>query len=59
MDPYQFPSHYPHQSRLADHDPFTHGSPALDQYPKVGASNYPNIFTRWSLSHMLRCLKVR
>ena len=38
MEPYQFPSHYPHQSRLADHNLFTHaGSPAHDQYPKVGA----------------------
>jgi len=37
MEPYQFPSHYPHQSRLADHDLFAH-----DQYPKVGVSNYPH-----------------
>lgn len=36
MEPYQFPSQYPHQSRLADHDLFAHGGPAHDQYPKVG-----------------------
>ncbi|KAF9644046.1 hypothetical protein BDM02DRAFT_3122524 [Thelephora ganbajun] len=32
MDPYQFSSHYPQQSRLTD---FPHDSPALDQYPKM------------------------
>lgn len=43
MEPYQFPSHYPHQSRLAEHDPFTQASPALDQYPKVGSPQLPNL----------------
>jgi hypothetical protein len=57
MEPYQLPSHYPHQSRATDHGPFTHDGPALDQYPKVGASNYP-IFARLSSGHMLRCLGV-
>ena len=41
MHNYQFPSQYPHQSRLADHDPFVHGSPPLDPYSKVGHSNHP------------------
>jgi len=43
MEPYPFPSHYPHQSRLVDHGPFTHASPALDEYPKMsqGAMNPP------------------
>lgn len=40
MEHYQFPSHYPHQSRLTGHDSFVHASPSLDPYSKVGAANY-------------------
>jgi hypothetical protein len=46
MEDYQFPSHYSHQSRLTDHDPFVHGSPPLNSYSKVGVSNHS--IPRWT-----------
>lgn len=51
MEPYQFPPHYPHQSRLADHDPFAHGSPVLDQYPKVGCLQLSDLRRLELMSH--------